>query len=138
MLAAAAMLSAGLVACGGTPGGSGGGSAAGSDPAPAARAGSGPATTAPMPTLHGGEMVGWTATELHHRLGLPLLTFIELPAEVWRYSTPACVVLVFLYPADGMPGSQPVVHHVEILPRAGVTARDSAHCLQQIEEMRTV
>lgn len=105
--------------------------------APGGAAMSAQAAVKPAATLHSADLVGWTSTELHHRLGRPVLTFIETPAEVWRYSAPSCVVLVFLYPQDAAPGGQAIVRHVEVLPRVGSATGDIDHCLREIEALAT-
>jgi hypothetical protein len=64
----------------------------------------------PGPTGHGSrtlppvaesDIKGHPPTEVRYRLGAPSLTRREPPAEVWQYSSSACVIDVVFYPTPG-------------------------------------
>lgn len=67
----------------------------------------------PEPEPDPNDLVGMTGEAVANLLGPPGLLRRELRAEVWRYSSPVCILHVFLYADDAGPGHR--VKHVEAL-----------------------
>ncbi len=67
----------------------------------------------PEPEPDPNELVGMTGEAVADLLGPPGLLRREHEAEVWRYSSPLCILHVFLYADDAGPGHR--VTHFEAL-----------------------
>ncbi len=59
----------------------------------------------PLPDLSAGKLIGMAPDALVEQLGEPRLIRREAPAEVWQYTRPGCVLLVFLYETETDPMS---------------------------------
>ena len=69
-----------------------------SESPPASAAGAAEAGSAPAAAP--GNLVGLDEAALKHWFGTPSLIRRDYPAEVWQYRAEACVLELYLYPAD--------------------------------------
>lgn len=81
-------------------------------------------------------LIGLSAAELTHLLGVPRWTRRESPAQVWQYRGERCVLDVYLY-EDGLQGdgAGPRVVYAEAREESALPVTIAA-CLKRIEAER--
>jgi hypothetical protein len=95
-----------------------------------------PAAGAPgVPVLPGGRILGQSDSAVLRLLGRPALRRAEPPGEMWQYVVGACVMHLFLYPADR--GAEARVQHAEATMR-GRTPTDVDACIADLRARRRV
>jgi hypothetical protein len=126
-------------------------SALSSLPSPSAPSPSAPGPSAPLSSANGtaesgaapeaGDLLGLDETALKHWFGAPSFIRRDYPAEVWQYRAKACVLELYLYPAD----DHMAVTHAEALSggassgaaqSTGATDAGLGSCLSALAEAR--
>lgn len=111
-----------LAACAAPPGGSA--------PGTGSEAGAGIASAPSLPKLPAANLLGLSSDRVAQLLGSPSFTRSETPAQIWQYTSPDCVLMLFFYGTG--PGTTKHLLHIDSRRRRDLSPAPEQRCLDHV------